>query len=343
MNTVFSFLINVFAGLTFALYSSAAAFGQDFYNGKTVRFVVGSPPGGGFDIYTRTIARHIINHIPGNPTTIVENMPGAGNLVCANYMYNRANPDGLTIGHCTAVLILQQVLGQKGIQFDARKFEWIGVPAPAQQACVLSKSSGVTNINEWFMSKRPLKLGGQAPGTLISDLPRLMSALLGLPIHLVEGYGGSNPIRLAVEAGELDGGCWTTDVIIKYWRQQLSKGDLNIVLQANTKKHPALPTVPNVMDFAKTPEDRQLIRTVQNAQEVLFSYSSPPGTPRERYTILRHAFMATMKDPAFLAEAKKTELAIDPSDGERVATLVDEIFALKPDLVTKLKNILITR
>ena len=154
---------------------SAQALGQEFYKGKTVRFIVGFSPGGGFDVYTRLIARHMGEHIPGRPQTLVENMPGAGSLIAANHLYNRAKPDGLTVGNWVGGLILQQVLGTgKGIEFDARKFEWIGLPVSGTQVCALAKRSGVTSSAQWSKAKEPIKLGGEAPGSTTYDIPRVL-------------------------------------------------------------------------------------------------------------------------------------------------------------------------
>jgi len=328
--------------LGIVLVFGAAAAAENFYAGKTVRLIVGSSPGGGFDAYARIIARHIGKYIPGHPATLVQNMPGAGNLIAANYMFNKAKPDGLTIGHFVGQLILQQALGREGIKFDGRQFEWIGVVTPDYNACVLSKSSGVDTIQEWLAATQPVKLGGMGPGTSLSDMPRLLHALLGLPIQLIEGYGGAARVRLAVEKGEVQGGCWNVDVIRRFWADRLASGEVKIVVQASIVKHPDIPDVPSVMEFARTDEDRQLLRVAtQNTAKVLRSFSLPPGTPKERVELLRKAFMATMKDPEFLAETKKAGLVIDPISGQEVAGLVDEFFELKPEYVTKLKKILV--
>jgi tripartite-type tricarboxylate transporter receptor subunit TctC len=256
-------------------------------------------------------------------------------------MYNRAKPDGLTVGNWVGALILQQALGQKGFEFDSRKFEWVGVPGPDYEACVLAKASGVTTIEEWMAAKKPLRLGGLAPGTSPSDIPRVLNAVLGLPLQVTDGYKGTSEIRLAVEAGELAGGCWAPDVIRNYWNNKLASRDVNIVLQANAKKHPQLQNVPNAIDYAKMTEDRLLIQVaLHNTEDVLRSYSLPPGTPKDRVKVLQDAFMATMKDPVFLAEAQKANLIIDPLTGERVAKLVSEFFELQPNLLARLKKIL---
>lgn len=314
---------------------------EEFYKGKTIRFVVGYAAGGGFDVYTRVIARHISKHIPGRPTTIVENMPGAGSLIAANYIY-RAKPDGLTIGNWTGRFVLQEIMERKGIEFDSRRFEWIGAPETDYEACVLSGASGVKNVEEWFAAKKPVKIGGTAPGATTVDSPRFLKAVLGLPIDVVEGYKGTADVRLAVENGEVDGGCWTWDTMKRYWGAKIATGEFRVVLQANERKHSDLPNVPLAIDYAKARDDRQLIQVViHDAAVILRPYSLPPGTPKDRVGILRKAFMDTMKDPEFLAEASKADLGIDPLSGERVEKVVSGFFDLKPEQIARLKKILL--
>lgn len=325
---------------------SAPAFGQEpFYKGKTVRFVVGFSAGGGFDTYTRIIGRHIPKHIPGNPSTIVENMPGAGSLISANYIYHQAKPDGLTIGNWFGSLILQQVMGgQKGIEFDARKFEWIGAPSGDSNVCAVTKASGVTTIEQWLAAKAPVKIGGLAPGTANSDIPRVLKATLNLPIQLVEGYKGTADLRVAADSGEVDGGCWSWESVKVTWRKGIESGDVKVLIQALPKKHPELLDVPNAIDLAGTEEARQLIKAGLNDPTIIARlYSLPPGTPKERVKMLREAFTATMKDPEFLAEAKKANLDLNPISGEEGESTVQGFFKLPPDLVARLREILVPR
>ena len=254
---------------------------QDFYTGKTIRILVGFPAGGCFDTYSRTIARHISKYIPGNPTVVVDNVTDAGSLVAANSVYKAAKPDGLTIGNSIGNLISQQLFGGQGIEFDARKFEWIGVPVKDNVACALTKASGITSVDAWVSSKTPVKLGGSAPGTTNDDSAKLIRAALGLPIQLMTGYKGTAPIKLAAESGEMDGGCWAWEPIKVMWRQGLDAGDVNIILQAVPKAVPDLPKVPVAIELAKTEEARKLIQAgIHDMAAITRPYALPPGTPR---------------------------------------------------------------
>ena len=322
----------------------AASGDQDFYKGKTIRIIVGFAAGGGFDVYSRTIARHMPKHLPGNPSMIVDNMTGAGSRLAANYLYKASSPDGLTIGNFIGSLLLQQILGDQGIEFDGRKFEWLGAPVMDDTACALTKASGVANIDQWFASKTPIKLGGEAPGANDSDVPRMLKATLGLPIQLIEGYKGTSNIRLAAEAGEVDGGCWTWASIRSTWKTGLDSGLVNVVLQVNAKKASDIPNVPNAVDYAKTQEAKQLIEAgIHAPSAILRAYALPPGIPKERLAILRDAFMATMKDKDFAAEIAKASLELNPLSGAEVENIARKLYQVDANLTGKLREILVQK
>jgi len=312
-----------------------------FFQGKTVRIIVGTTAGGGFDAYSRVIARHMGKHIPGNPTVIVENMPGAGGLIAGKYLYSIAAPDGLAIGNFNSAQIMAQIFGREGVEFDARKFEWIGVPVKSNVVCALVKKKGVTSADQWMDSKTPVKIGGMFAGNTTSDVPRILHEALGLPIQLVEGYKGSAEIRLAAESGEIAGGCWQWESIQTTWGKAVQSGDVAIVLQATDKPLPELPKVPLAGHLAKTQEAKDLIKAgITDPATITRLYSLPPGTPKERVRILRKAFQETLKDPEFLAEVKKSKLAVDPLTGEDVERIIKGLFGLKSSTVAKLKEIL---
>jgi tripartite-type tricarboxylate transporter receptor subunit TctC len=315
---------------------------QDFYQGKTIRLVVGFAAGGGFDTYSRLIARHLGRHIPGNPAIVVENMTGAGSLIAANHVFNAAKPDGLTIGNWIGPLVLQQVVGNPAAKLDGRKFGYLGVPVADSGVCALTKASGITTAEQWLASKRPIKLGGTAPGSTTDDVPRIVSAAIGLPIQMISGFKGTSDIRLAADSGEIDGGCWAWESIKPTWQRGIEAGEVNIVIQSMTESHPELKHVPLAMQFAKTDESRALLQVVSGPYGRLARpYTTPPGIPQDRLELLQKAFMATMKDPEFLAEAKKSKLDIDPLDGPTTTKQFAALYTLSADVKAKIKEIVI--
>ena len=324
------------------LASGAPISAQDsFYKGKSIRIIVGAAAGGGYDTYSRTIARHMGRFIPGNPTITVDNMPGAGFLISANHMYRVAKPDGLTIGHFIGGLFLQQLLGKAGIEFDAPKFEFVGVPAQDNYALGISKSLGITSMDQWLKSKTVVKLGGVGVGSATDDIPKVLKEAIGLPVQVVSGYTGTATVKLAFNSGEVQGVCNSWESFKATWRHELESGELIIVLQNIPKPHPDLPKIPLAINYAKTAEAQMLIRAlVHSVGPTARPYVLPPGSPKDRVMILRKAFMDTMKDPEFLADAKKANLDINPLDGAELERNVKEVFNLDPALLPKAKEIL---
>jgi len=332
-------LLTAFIMLTFV--GSGPVQAQSFFEGKTLRIIVGLGAGGGYDTYARVLARNIGRHIPGNPTIIVDNMPGAGSLISANHLYRIAKPDGLTVGHFTGGLFMGQVLGQPGIEFDARKFELVGAAVKEDVVCGLTKASGATSVEKWAASKAPVKMGGVAPGVTPDNTARILKSALGLPIQVVSGYKGTADIRLAADGGELAGACWSWESMRVTWRNALEVGDVVVVLQVVAKGFPDLPTVPLAISLAKSDEARRLIKLgIQDAAAYARPFVLPPGTPKERVQTLRQAFQETLKDKAFLADTEKAKLMLDPVTGEELEKMVAELFTLDPAFLAKLKGIL---
>jgi tripartite-type tricarboxylate transporter receptor subunit TctC len=313
-----------------------------FYKGKTVRIIVGASAGGGYDTYSRTIARHMGRHIPGNPVLVVDNMPGAGFLISANHMYKLAKPDGLTIGHFIGGLFLQQLLGSRpGIEFDARKFEYIGVPAQDNYMLGVHKSTGITSIEQWLSTKAMIKFGGVGAGSATDDIPKVLGAAIGLPFQLVSGYKGTADVRLAFNSGEINGICNSWESFKATWSKELSAGEVVLVLQNVAKPHPDQPKLPLAINYANTDEGQKLIRAlVHSVGPTARPYVLPPGTPKDRVQILRKAFIDTVKDPGFLADASKAKLDINALDGAELEKNVKEVFNLDPKLIPRAKEIL---
>jgi tripartite-type tricarboxylate transporter receptor subunit TctC len=328
----------------FCLSLNAPLLADDFYKGKSVRIIVGGSAGGGFDTYSRIMARHMGKHIPGNPAIMVENMTGAGTLIAAKYLHGSAKPDGLAFGIFNGALILGRALGMKGIDFDVRELEYLGVPVQDSPVCALRKESGVANVDQWLAAKSPIKIGGLSPGNSTSDVPRILRAALDLPIQVVDGYKGTAEVRLAADAGEVNGGCWAWESVKVTWAKAVQSGDAIPVVQVTAKKIPDLPNVPLALDLAKTEEARMLIKAgAVDPSAIVRVYVTTPRTPKDRLQILRRAFMNTLTDPDFVAEMKKSNLEINPLNGEQVKKIVDDLFKLDPTLLAKLSKILSTK
>jgi tripartite-type tricarboxylate transporter receptor subunit TctC len=281
-------------------------------------------------------------YIPGNPTMVVENMTGAGSLIAANHIYKVAKSDGLTIGAFNGNQILGQLVGAQGINFDARKMEWIGAPGYNHDLCVLNRQSGIGTAEQWLTAKAPLKLGGSAPGAPTDDGPKILKETIGLPLRLVSGYKGTADIRVAVESGEVDGLCGFSWASVRAtWRKAIDSGQVTVVLQSTPKASPELSQVPLAINFAKTAEARQLIEAgIHTPSSITYSYSLPPETPKERVQSLRKAFSAMVQDKDFLADAAKANLEIAPFTGEEVERNIATLFKTPPAVVAKLKEII---
>ncbi|MGZ8467148.1 MAG: Bug family tripartite tricarboxylate transporter substrate binding protein [Candidatus Binatia bacterium] len=329
--------------LALALFASNvnAAERANFYQGKTVRIIVGLAAGGGYDLYARTLARHLGKHIPGNPAVVVENMTGAGSIIAANYLYKIAKPDGLTIGHYLGGIALQQLLGKSGIEFDALGFKYIGVPAQDSFIIGVHKATGITDVHAWIASKQLIKFGGIGPGAGSDDIPKILAATINLPAQVVAGYKGTAETRLAFNNGEVQATSNAWESTKSTWRNELESGTLKVVLQATLKSHPELKQIPVAYELAKTDEAKKLMATVLRANSpTVRPFMAPPATPNDRVQLLRKAFMDTWKDPELVAEAKKARLDIDPADGADLEQNIREIFKLEPSQIAKLKEIL---
>jgi len=269
-------------------------------------------------------------------------MPGAGFVIAVNHVYKVAKPDGLTIGNWIGTLVLAQAVGRKGLEFDVKKFEYIGAPVKNHDLCVLTKVSGITSFDKWMASKTPVKLGSTPPGASTYENSLVLKEALGLPIQVVAGYKGTSEIRLAAEAGEVAGLCGLSWASAKStWRKGLDSGEAIVVLQNTPNAHPELSNVPLAINQAKTEEGKKLIQVgIHDTSTITYLYSLPPGTPKERLQTLRKAFVDTLKDPEFLAEAKKANLDLDPVSGEDLEKTVGNFFKLEPSVANKLREIL---
>jgi len=307
----------------------------DFYKGKTVDLMIGYSVGGGYDVYARLIARYLGRHIPGNPTVTPKNMDGAGSLRLANWLFNVAPKDGLAIGTIGRGTGFDSLLGSKTAQFDGTKFNWIGSANDEVSVCVVW--NGRTKITKFEdLLTNELTVGGTGAAADTDQFPRIINGVLGTRMKIVTGYPGGNDVNLAMERGEVDGRCgwsWSSvESTRKYW---VTEKKITILMQLSLKKHPDLPDVPLITELAKTDEQRQILKLIFARQPLGRPYLAPPGVPQDRVDALRKAFMDTMADKEFLAEAEKAQLEITPVPGDEVQRLVTEVYQTPPAVVQK--------
>jgi tripartite-type tricarboxylate transporter receptor subunit TctC len=337
------YLPTLFVASVFALTNlsaPASATTHDFYSGARIRFIVGLAPGGGFDLYTRLIARHFGKHVPGSPRVIVENMPGAGSMIAANHVYNVAKPD-LTIGNFLGPVVLQHVIGNPAAKIDGRNFGWLGAPTPDSQICFVRDGAGVKTVEEWIASKRSIAIGATGPGAVTHGIPLLVRASIEVPIDLVSGYAGTSAIRAAIDRGELDGGCWAWESLKGTSLEDFQSGKYIALVQVTPEPHPELKNVPLAVNYAKTDPQRQILKVAEAAfVTAARPYAVPPGTAPERLQVLRKAFMDTLRDPTLRAEAEKARMDINPVEGATIARLMAELYKISPEVVATAREIL---
>src|SRR5688572_10070448 len=339
-NALGVFLLPIFISLSLVT-SALAASVEEFYKGKTIQFIVGGSAGGGYDTYTRLLARYFSQYVPGKPSTVVQNMPGAAMLIAANFVFNSAPRDGTVIGHWSGPLILQHLMGNPAVQFDGRKFGWLGMPTADSLICITTERSGIKTADDWRKAKTPVKLGAIGPGTSGTDDTKLLAAATGFPLQLIEGYKGTADIRVAADAGEVDGTCafgWQSAKVT--WANALRAKQIHVVLQTTLEPHPELKGVPLAVEYAKTEEGKKLLRIAGDLYGKQRLYSLPPQVPEQRVRTLQKAFTSALKDPQLLAEAEKAKLEIDPVDGSGVEKMVNGLYAIEPAIINRIKQLL---
>ena len=332
------FVAAILAG--FSPGSALAQSAADFYRGKTVSIVVGFPAGGGYDANSRVLARHMGRFIPGNPTIVASNMPGAGSLIAANHMYNAAPKDGTTFVIIASSVAVEPFLKNSQARFDPIKFSWLG--SMSQEASYCGVWSRPGNAASWqdVMTKETT-FGGGAPAAITSQHPQILLNVLGAKIKVITGYQGSRDINLAMQRGEVQGTCGMFSSSIKTsWNREVTSGELKLVMQVGPKKSLEYGDVPHVFDFAKTEEDRGVLDFHFGQLLLSRPYAAPPGIPADRLTALRESFHATMKDPEFLADAKKAGLDIDPVSAEDIMALLARFANFPEKILERSKQVI---
>ena len=331
-------------GLTLALSlampsASKADAVADFYKGKTIEMHIGYTAGGGYDVYGRIVARHMGKHIQGNPQIVPKNTPGAGSLRAANWLYAAAPKDGTALATVARGAAFDPLLGVTAAQFDGNKFNWIGSANDEVSVCVSWKDSGITSLKD-LMTKE-LVVGGTGPTADTDQFPKVINAILGTKMKLIPGYPGGNDVSMAMERGEVKGRCaWSWSSLVATRMNWYKDKTVHVLIQLALNKHPDLPDVPLIMDLANTDEERAILTLVFARQTMGRPFMAPPGVPAERVAALRKAFMATMKDKEFLAEAEKGQLEITPVSGEDLQALVAKGYAADPAIAKRVAEII---
>lgn len=328
----FSWLMTIPIVIWMAWPVTASADG--IFSGRTISVIVGFSPGGAYDLYARVLARHMGQYLPGNPTLVVENMPGAGGLRAANYLYQVAPRDGTAFGTFARGVIIGPLLGEGA--FDATKFSWIGSITDDVNACLAWHTSDVKTWKD--LLTRPFTVGGQGAQADPDIYANLVKNLFGAPIKLVSGYPGSNDIALAMERGEVDGVCALSYSTIKSTLDDKIKNkDINVIFQAGLKKAPDLPDVPLLIDLANDAKQREVLKLIMAVQAMARPFVAPPGLPQVLTDKLRTAFVDTMHDAAFLDDAKKMNLEINPMAGTDIEALVADLYRTPRDVIEQAK------
>jgi tripartite-type tricarboxylate transporter receptor subunit TctC len=305
-----------------------------FYKGKTVELYIGYSVGGGYDLYGRVLARHLGRHIPGNPTVVPKNMEGAGSLRLANWLYRVAPKDGSVIGTIGRGTAFDPVLGEPGAQFDGTKFTWIGSANDEVSVCVAWQSAGVQSFDD--LRSNEITVGGTGVSADTDQFPRIINGVLGTKMRIVSGYPGGNDVALAMERGEVQGRCgWSWSSVKSTHGAWVKDRKITVLVQLSLNRHADLGNVPVVADLAKTDEQRQILKLIFARQTMGRPYLAPPGIPADRAEVLRKAFMETMQDKDYLADAEKSQLEINPVSGEKVQALVQEVYATPSEIAKK--------
>ena len=328
------------------VFGSSSVYAQaDFYRGKTVTVVVGSAPGGLYDLWARLLARTMGKYIPGNPNMLVQNMPGAGSIVAANYLYGVAKPDGMTIGMFQTHLYLMQMVGQSEVKFDVRRFHWLGSQEKGQMMLYIRTDAPYRTIDDIIRAKDPPKCGGSGTADQTALMTRLLEETVGAKFTRVLGYKGGSEVDLAMERGEVV--CRATRITVHFSREPFlswdKRGFDRHLVQAGSKRDARLPDVPTIfelMDQYKTSEvGRRLARVILAGDELGRPMVAPPGVPADRVKILREAYAKSLSDADLIGEVKKYRLDMEPSTGEEIKALYKDLMDQPREVIERVKKL----
>jgi len=329
----------LFLALVLWSLSTAQAASKNSYEGKTVKIIAAAPPGGGFDAYARLFARHMGKHLPGNPKTIVVNIPGGSGVIAANYMYNIAKPDGATIAHASWGIAQMDYLGATGVKYDVNKFNWLGLANVSPITAAIRKDSPIQTAAQWLDPKtKPLIFGCTTRSSLTCSLPLALNQIFGPITKVVPGYQGTAPIRAGLLQGEVDGLTgWSWDSVKATGKGMLDDGSIKLIAYIGEKPNQELDDlkVPYLTPKITKPEDKAFMKILMMPAAMLRPWMAPPGTSKEKVALLRKAFQDTLKDPEFLKDAKRSRIEVNPETGEWLAAFIKN---MKADVTPEVRN-----
>lgn len=319
-------------GLVFACLA-VPAFAQasiDLCQGKSLTIVVGSPPGGGYDSFGRLVAQHFGKFIPGRCSIVVQNMPGAGSLRAANYLFQQGPSDGMTIGLIQPNLILNQAFSDNNVKYDLRKFQWIGRIATSVETTVAWRPSPVNTIQD--AKTHEITLAAATANGLTAGFPRVMNAIVGTKFKIIPGYGGTAAIALAVERGEVQGGHMTGSMLLRDKHDWLTGDKVSILVQYSQNRDPEFPSVPAMVEFAQTPEQKKILSLFAAITDIDRTLVAPPGVSNDRVATLRAAFASMVNDAEFRADVKKRKIELNVLSGGALEKLIGSNLDISPSL-----------
>lgn len=333
----------LFALLVIALAAGSAraeTSAVDFYRNKSIDIYVGFSSGGVYDLTARLLARFMGRHIPGNPSLVPRNMTGAAGQRLANWLYQVAPKDGTAIGTFARGIAFNPLLGEPAGPIEATKFNWLGSTNDEVSICASRRESGITKFEQLY--NQELIVGSTGASGDDEQFPRIIDGVLGTKFRTVSGFPGGNEIKLAMERGEVGGRCgWSWSSVKATEKEWLETKKIAILVQLSLHRHPDLPEIPTVMDFAKTDQDRQIFKVMLARQVMAWPFAAPPGVPAERVAVLRKAFDETVHDPEFLSEAERLNLEVTPVSGQRIQALIAELYrTTSPELTAKIAAML---
>jgi tripartite-type tricarboxylate transporter receptor subunit TctC len=321
------------AALLFAATSAGAGAPSEFYSGKRIALIVGFNPAGTYDIYARIVANWLPNYIPGKPTIVVQNMPGAGGAKAANFLFAQGSRDGLTIGTVSQAMALGQAVKDPTVAYDATQFTWIGRVTPVTEMSLTWHTSPTKTIEDAMT--RETVMASTGAGSTPYLMPLVLNRAAGTKLKLVRGYAGTTGGLLAMERGEVEGAYATAETLLIAKAQWLKDRTINVLVQYSQNRHPAFPNVPTMVELGKTPADRQVLSLFGSTAEVGRSYLAPPGVPAERLKVLRTAFDAMTADPAFKQELSQKNMEFGPLSGAALQELISQTLRISPEIATR--------